>query len=68
MNVKEIKNNIMRKYKKYEFCKAIKCPALKDNLCLTDPEMCMYSAKEFHQWLKENNFKIIKDNNYDLPI
>lgn len=58
----------MREYKKYEFCKAIKCIALKDNLCRTDPEMCMYSAKEFHQWLKENNFKIIKDNNYDISI
>ena len=66
MNVKEIKNN-MREYGKYEFCKAMKCPALKDNLCLTDPEVCVFSAKEFHIWLKENNFKLVKDNNHDIP-
>ena len=49
----------MREYKKYEFCKAFKCPALKDNLCRTDPEVCVFSAKEFHHWLKENGFKIV---------
>ena len=51
----------MREYKKYEFCKTIKCPALKDNLCLTDPEVCVFSAKEFHIWLKEQGFEIIKE-------
>lgn len=66
MSAQEVRSNTMREYQKYEFCKAIKCPSLKDNICNIDPEVCLYSAKEFHIWIKENNFKIVKDNKYDL--
>lgn len=59
-------------YKKRTFCRAVKCPAqLKlDNLqegteeyekvhdvCKTH---CGFSAREFHYWLKENGYLIVK--------
>jgi len=49
-----------REYKKYEYCKAIGCPCIKytERCCISS---CAYTAKHFHKWLKENNFKIIKE-------
>ena len=49
-------------YEKYEFCKDIKCPEMEGKTyCDNDPRYCLFSAKRFHNWLQENNFKIIKD-------
>lgn len=55
------------KYKNYEFCKAINCIHYyptnrfeKENCsCVND---CIYTAKDFHNWLIDNNFEIIKRN------
>jgi hypothetical protein len=46
-------------YKKYEFCKAVKCPYLTSK-CEVAEILCRYTAKDFHKWLKQNNFIIIK--------
>lgn len=47
-------------YEKYEFCRSMKCPYLTPSTtCYIDG--CFYTAKRFHNWLQENNFKIIKD-------
>ena len=48
-----------REYKKYEYCKDIKCMALYKGKCCR--EGCEFGAKHFHKWLKENNFKIVKE-------
>lgn len=45
-------------YQEYEFCKAKKCWKYFENKCLDIG--CQYTAKEYHKWLKENSFKIIK--------
>lgn len=48
-----------REYQDHEFCKAINCKYFfeDEDKCIYH---CQYTAKEFHQWLKENNFKLIK--------
>ena len=47
-------------YEKHEFCRSLKCPYLTPSTtCCIDG--CFYTAKRFHNWLQENNFKIIKD-------
>lgn len=58
-------------YEKYEFCKNVplpregyttKCNHLNSTIgCCADEEGCPYTAKEFHKWLKENNYKIVLD-------
>lgn len=45
-------------YKKYEFCKSVNCSGLYNKCCVHG---CYHTAKRFHNWLQENNFKIIKD-------
>jgi len=64
-----------RHYKKYEFCKAEGCNFLRRSnidgqlYCRaglqTNPYEpyinCPFSAKKFHEWLQENNFKIVKE-------
>ena len=51
----------MKKYGKYEFCKNMECKELKnDNICYKNPKDCIHTAKQFHEWLKENDFEIIK--------
>lgn len=54
-------DNMSREYKKYEYCKAIGCSGIEysDKCCTSG---CFYTAKDFHKWLKENNFKIVKEN------
>ena len=46
-------------YKKYEFCKSVNCSGLYNKCCVHG---CYHTAKYFHNWLQENNFKIIKEN------
>ena len=50
-------------YGKNEFCKSMSCSWLhpKEKTCADKEGNCAYSAKEFHKWLKENNYRIIKD-------
>ena len=45
-------------YEKYEFCKSVNCSGLYNKCCVHG---CYHTAKRFHNWLQENNFKIIKD-------
>jgi hypothetical protein len=56
-------------YKKYQFCKAVKCECLIppseindiwEDCIFDNPGDCIYTAKEFHQWLKTNGFVISK--------
>ena len=53
-------------YKKYEFCKSVNCSGLYYENCSglynkCCVHGCYHTAKHFHKWLQENNFKIIKD-------
>ena len=53
-------------YKKYEFCKSVNCSGLYYENCSglynkCCVHGCYHTAKRFHNWLQENNFKIIKD-------
>lgn len=45
-------------YQKYEFCKDVECTALEHGVC--NAYVCHKTAKHFHQWLKQNGYKIIK--------
>lgn len=47
-----------REYKKYEFCKTNNCVFFSDDTCKVIS--CSHTAKEFHEWLKSNSYKIIK--------
>lgn len=58
-----------RPYGKYEFCEAIKCTGLIPDSpehqtykrCMFKRDNnCCHTAKEYHGWLKENNFRIVK--------
>ena len=51
----------IEEYKKYEYCKAIGCPCIEytEQCCISG---CAYTAKDFHKWIKENNFKVVKEN------
>jgi len=46
-------------YEKNEFCKAMKCIFFDGN-CKSKP-VCIYTARQFHHWLQDNNFSIIKE-------
>lgn len=70
----KITNQIVnQEYKKYEFCKAIGCSwrvaamnnGLPDERCIH--RGCRHTAKEFHHWLKDNGFKIVKEQASDEP-
>ena len=59
-----------KEYEKCEFCKQIKCECLipeSEELGIpiscnfSHDKDCIYTAREFHHWLKENGFKIIKE-------
>lgn len=62
----------VRPYIKYEFCRAMECPFLisvtgmhwSQSLCYQDPENCHHTAKEFHSWLTNNGFAIIKTESH----
>jgi hypothetical protein len=55
----------MTKYKDHEFCKDIKCLQFYDGECTKKTPTilssnCVHSAKDFHKWLKNNGYEIIK--------
>lgn len=45
-------------YQSKEFCKSVRCAALDMDKCKA--HKCLKTAKEFHNWLNENNFCISK--------
>ena len=52
-----------REYRKYEFCDAERCRFLSAdrNRCLVSQAgNCPFTAKEFHHWLKDSWFEIVK--------
>ena len=56
--------NQITPYQKYAFCKAVNCPVIKDQpTCIVGSIMCIRTAKEFHCWLMDNGYKIIKETN-----
>ena len=57
-------------YQKHEFCKDIKCNqfipeskkhGITESCMFSHDSDCIHTAKEFHKWLKENNFKLVKE-------
>lgn len=57
----------LRRYTNKEFCVAVKCKELlhggtdKDDLhCNSKNNGCIKTAKEFHKWLNENGFHLLK--------
>lgn len=65
--MKEQKDNkVERCYIDYEFCINITCGYLEHDengaKCYWDsPVSCCMTAREFHRWLKNNRFKVVKD-------
>lgn len=50
-----------QEYKKREFCIDVECPVIKNEhrsaIC---KDNCQCTAYDFHDWLINNNFKIVK--------
>jgi len=55
-------NRVEKEYKDHEFCKAVDCLWSTCSGCSTDAKQCVYTAKEFHRWLKSNGYKIVKED------
>ena len=55
----------MKEYQDHEFCNDILCDAISShNQCICKEiywKDCIHTAKEFHKWLKDMGYKIIKD-------
>jgi hypothetical protein len=50
-----------QEYQKHEFCRSVKCLDFRNGKCWAQvDEDCLMTAKEFHHWLKENGFKVVK--------
>ena len=54
-----MKLNQYREYEDYEFCYDVRCAWVKKNKCSLSPG-CRHTAREFHKWLTDNGFKIVK--------
>jgi UDP-N-acetyl-D-mannosaminuronic acid transferase (WecB/TagA/CpsF family) len=52
-----------QEYQKYEFCRDMECDNLYNqaSCVVDDPYGCVFTAREFHHWLKENGYRIVKD-------
>lgn len=53
-----------RDYQKYEFCYDSGClnfNGVKCDICDRGSNFCTRTAKEFHEWLEDNEFKIVKE-------
>lgn len=51
------------KYQKNEFCKAVDCRCLNEygcNLNEHQNKFCHFTTKQFHKWLDNNGFEIVK--------
>jgi len=56
---------MMSEYKKNEFCISLQCGYVGyvsaiPHCNVSSDSKCIYTAKQFHKWLKRNNFKIVK--------
>ena len=49
-----------KEYKDHEFCKSVKCLWRRFSECDVDANNCVYTAKEFHKWLKSNGYRIVR--------
>ena len=51
-----------QEYQKHEFCRGVKCPDFLNGKCWAknDDVSCIMTAKEFHHWLKENGYRIVR--------
>jgi hypothetical protein len=49
-----------QEYQKYGFCRDIGCAYAPPSGCKMDAPGCVRTAKEFHHWLKENGYRIVK--------
>ena len=47
-------------YQDHEFCTSVNCLWHHCSGCDKDSKNCVYTAKEFHKWLKNNGFEIVK--------
>jgi hypothetical protein len=61
---------IVREYQRHEFCQAMECQDLinvgkKSELCSVGDNfhVCCRTAKHFHNWLKENGYRIVRITN-----
>mgnify|MGYP001472192644 CR=1 FL=1 len=57
----------LRRYENKEFCKDMQCQMLhrssvdkNEFFCERNTKGCVYTAKEFHHWLNENGFHLLK--------
>lgn len=52
------------KYGKYDFCKDVGCQMMVDNgssfECPMSHDGCMYTARQFREWIDKNGFEIVK--------
>lgn len=46
------------RYQNKEFCKSVRCSKLEGGKCVDT--YCVKTAKEFHHWLNENGFCLLK--------
>ena len=61
----------MIEYQTYEFCKAIKCQDfIKDKCAMGNGDYFFCSAfpETFQHWLKENGYRILKEENTDVEL
>jgi len=55
-------------YEFFDFCRALRCPHFKVKNKYSDEycdravvDLCPLTAKEVFRWLKQNKFKVVKD-------
>jgi len=53
----------LQEYGKHEFCREIWCEHLYNlKTCAVGQDMhCSFTAKEFHRWLLDNGYRVVKD-------
>ena len=62
--IKRLKAKKLTEYQKYEFCKDIGCHRYSPHsgrcLCVLN-DGCLETARTFHDWLKQYDYKIVKE-------
>jgi hypothetical protein len=66
--LKQASRENQQEYQKHEFCRDTECPDLLNvgterETCLIGDNypVCCRTAKHFHDWLKENGYRIVRD-------
>ncbi|NDY73962.1 hypothetical protein [Desulfobacter hydrogenophilus] len=49
-----------KEYQRHEFCRVVGCPGLSDDKCTAPGAFCLFTARQFHEWLQDNGYRIIK--------